>query len=493
MRARATFLASLTLMGCYALLAQTPVAFEQFFADKALRLDLCQVGDAREEFITLQRMHQEPTWPETRTALIDPFNNGRYTVKLYDIATNRLIYARGFDCMFGEYKTTTPALQGQKRVFQRSVRVPFPKYPALFVIEARDKKNIPHVLFSTTVDPNDYHIIRESGTTQAEVHEAHVVGAAERCVDFVFIAEGYTLAEREKFAADVDRFTGWLFATAPYAEYRDRINVRGLFLPSPESGMDEPRQGSFRRTLLNASFNAFDLDRYMLTEENWLLRSLAAQVSYEAIVVLVNSARYGGGGIYNDYCITTVDNPASKRVFLHELGHSFAGLADEYYASEVSYNEFYPAGVEPLEPNITAFLSPELLKWKELVSPGIALPTVWGKERLDSLQAERQKTLKAMTQELQKAAQAGARPDTQDKIRARYQKELKHLDREMENVRAQYAHLRDKVGVFEGAGYASKGLYRPMMYCLMISSPEDKFCVVCERAIARMIGYYCGD
>ncbi|MDZ7377892.1 MAG: M64 family metallo-endopeptidase [candidate division KSB1 bacterium] len=135
----------------------------------------------------------------------------------------------------------------------------------------------------------------------------------------------------------------------------------------------------------------------------------------------------------------------------------------------------------------------ELLKWKELVSPGIALPTVWGKERLDSLQAERQKTLKAMTQELQKAAQAGARPDTQDKIRARYQKELKHLDREMENVRAQYAHLRDKVGVFEGAGYASKGLYRPMMYCLMISSPEDKFCVVCERAIARMIGYYCGD
>ncbi len=491
MRIRFLAFVSLMLLGYSFGVAQTPVNFAQFFTDKALRLDLCQVGDAKEEFITLQRLHVEATWPETRTALIDPFDNGRYTVKLYNVASNCLIYARGFDCMFGEYKTTSPALQGQKRVFQRAVRVPLPKHPALLVIEGRDKKNIPHVLFTATLDPGDYHIIREAQVPLGEVYEAHVAGPPERCVDVLFIAEGYTAGDRDKFFADVQRLSGWLFDTPPYAEHRQRINVRGLFLPSPESGMDEPRQGSYKRTLLNASFNAFDLDRYMLTEENWLLRFLAAQVPYDAIVVIVNSPRYGGGGIYNDYCITTVDNAASKRVFLHELGHSFAGLADEYYASEVAYNDFYPPGVEPLEPNITAFLHPELLKWKDLVAPGIALPTDWGKERLDSLQAERQKTWRAMNQELQNAGQTDQA--AQEKIRARYQKVIKRLDGEMEKVRAEYAHLRDKVGLFEGAGYASKGLYRPMIYCLMISSPDDKFCAVCERAITRMIRYYCGD
>lgn len=472
---------------------QTQPDFDQFFVGKALRVELCQVGDAHEEFITVHRLCEEPTWPETRTQLLDPFNNGRYTVKLYDVASNRLIYSRGFDCMFGEYKTTTPALQNTKRVFQRALRVPYPKYSVLLVIEARDKKNIPHVLFTTSIDPNDYHIIRENPAGDAEVYEAHVVAPPQGAVDFVFVAEGYTAAEREKFKKDVDRFVGHLLATPPYAEHNDQISVRGLFKPSPESGMDEPRQGSFRRTAFNASFNAFDLDRYMLTEENWLLRATASQVPYDAIVVLVNSGRYGGGGIYNDYCITTVDNAASKRVFLHELGHSFAGLADEYYASEVAYNEFYPPGVEPLEPNITAFLVPDLLKWKDLVSPGLTLPTDWGKERLDSLFAERQKANRAMAQELEHASKSGASQAQMDKIRAKYRKTTTRLDSQIGEVRKQYAHLLDKVGVFEGAGYASKGLYRPMVYCLMISSPDDQFCKVCQRAIARMISYYSGE
>ncbi|MCR4440285.1 MAG: M64 family metallopeptidase [bacterium] len=469
---------------------QVAPTFEQFFIDKALRVELCQVGDAHEEFITVHRLCEEPTWPETRTQLLDPFNNGRYTVKLYDVASNCLIYSRGFDCMFGEYKTTTPALQHTKRVFQRALRVPYPKYPVLLAIEARDKQNAPDVLFTTFIDPNDYHIVRESAPGDAEVYEAHVVGPPQGAVDLVFVAEGYTAAERDKFTKDVDRFIGYLFATPPYAEHTDKINVRGLFKPSPESGMDEPRQGSFKRTAFNASFNAFDLDRYMLTEENWQLRATASQVPYDAIVVLVNSVRYGGGGIYNDYCITTVDNPASKRVFLHELGHSFAGLADEYYASEVAYNEFYPPGVEPLEPNITAFLNPELLKWKDLVSPGLPLPTDWGKERLDSLQAERQKANRAMAQELEHASKSGASQAQLDKIRAKYRKTTTRLDAQIEEVRKEHAHLRDKVGVFEGAGYASKGLYRPMVYCLMISSPDDQFCRVCQRAISRMISYY---
>lgn len=493
MRARLILLVSQVFIIASVGPGQAPVPFAQFFADRALRLELYQVGDAHEEFITVHRAYQEATWPETKTELLDPFNNGRYLVKLYDVASNRLIYSRGFDCMFGEYKTTTPALQHNKRVFQRALRVPFPKRRALLAVEARDRANIPHPVFTTPIDPDDYHLIRETCAGDAEVYEAHVVGPAERCVDFVFVAEGYTQADRDKFHEDVDRFTRHLLATAPYAEHSDRINVRGLFKPSIEAGMDEPRQSSFKHTAFNASFNAFDLDRYMLTEENWLLRATAAQVPYDAIVVLVNSSRYGGGGIYNDYCITTVDNPASKRVFLHELGHSFAGLADEYYASEVAYNEFYPPGVEPLEPNITAFLNPDMLKWKDLVSPGITLPTQYGKETIDSLQGERHKANRVMMEEMERLRQAGAGQAQVDKIRAKYRKLTSRLDEEIERVRAQYAHLRDKVGVFEGAGYACKGLYRPMIYCLMISSPDDQFCRVCQRAIARMIAYYCGE
>jgi hypothetical protein len=134
--------------------------------------------------------------------------------------------------------------------------------------------------------------------------------------------------------------------------------------------MDEPRQRAYRKTVLNASFNAFDLDRYMLIEEDHRMHEIAGQVPYDAIIVLVDSGRYGGGSIAFDYCVTTVDHSRSLEVFVHELGHSFGGLADEYYQSEVSYNEFYPKGVEPLEPNITALLDPANVKWKDLLSPG---------------------------------------------------------------------------------------------------------------------------
>ena len=137
-----------------------------------------------------------------------------------------------------------------------------------------------------------------------------------------------------------------LFAVEPYKSRQGAFSLHGVLRPSAERGMDEPRLGSFKATSLNASFDSFDLDRYMLTEEGRTVRAMAAQVPYDAIVILVNSSRYGGGGIYNDYCITTVDHQASPGVFVHEFGHSFAGLADEYYSADVAYNDFYPKGVE---------------------------------------------------------------------------------------------------------------------------------------------------
>jgi hypothetical protein len=469
---------------------QAQVPFDDFFTDRALRLDLFQAGDAKEEAVTLHQVCLEGAWPEPKTGLIPPFKYGRYVCSLYDVASNRLIFTRGFDTMFAEYKTTGPALAGVKRVFERSVRVPLPKRPALFVIEKRDKRHLLHPIFDQVIDPVDYHIIRETPSCGDTVFEVQQTGNPAGQVDFVFLAEGYTASEQAKFKSDLERMTAFLFSVEPYRSLKDRFNIRGVFRPSAEQGMDEPRQGVYRKTVLNASFNAFDLDRYMLIEEDHRMHEIAGQVPYDAIIVLVNSRRYGGGSIGLDYCVSTVDHPTSPQVLIHELGHSFAYLADEYYQAEVSYNDFYPKGIEPLEPNITALLDPANVKWKDLLAPGIGVPTEYGKEEIEALQAERLKNRQAQVQDVEEAKKREAPPKDIQRIEEKYRKEDASLAARIEAVRSRHSAVYDKVGVFEGAGYASRGLFRPMVYCLMISSPKNEFCLVCQRAIARMIDFY---
>jgi hypothetical protein len=476
-----------------AVLGSAQAPFDDFFLDQTLRIDLFQTGDAKEETLTVHQIYQEGTWPESRSGLISPFEYGRYVYKLYDIASNRLILSRGFDTMFAEYKTTSPALAGVQRVFQRSVRIPLPKRPVLFVVERRDKRHLLHPLFDQVIDPADYHIIRETPAAGDAVFETQISGDPHGKVDFVFLAEGYTAGERDKFKSDLDRMTQYLFSVEPYKSLKDRFNIRGVFRASAEQAMDEPRQHIYKKTVLNASFNAFDLDRYMLIEEDHKMHEIAGQVPYDAIIVLVNSKRYGGGSIGLDYCVSTVDHPTSPQVLIHELGHSFAYLADEYYQSEVSYNDFYPKGVEPLEANITALLNPSEVKWKDLLAPAIGVPTEYGKETIEALQAERRKNGQAQAKEVEDAKSRKASAKDIARIEEKYRKADAGLMAKIEAVRKKYADLEDKVGVFEGAGYASKGLFRPMIYCLMISSPKGEFCRVCQRAIARMIDFYSGE
>jgi len=469
---------------------QAAPSFDEFFVDKALRVDLNQSGDAKSESVAVRRMVEEPIWPESKAGLIPPFDYGRYVFKVYDAASNRLIFTRGFDTMFAEYKTTSPALAGTARVFERSVRFPLPKRPVLFVVEQRDRRNLLRPVFDRIIDPADYHIVREKPAPGDWVYEACLTGDPHDRVDFVFLAEGYVGADRDKFKSDVDRMTAALFTIEPYKSLRDRFNVRAVFRPSADRGMDEPRQRSYRKTVLGASFNAFDLDRYMLIEDDHLMHDLAAQVPHDVIAVLVNSPRYGGGSIALDYCVTTVDHPASAQVFVHELGHSFAYLADEYYESEVSYNDFYPKGIEPLEPNITALLDPARVKWADLLAPGIAVPTGYGKDRVEALQAGRRESRADRAKALEGAKKRKASGREIQEIEARFKAADQALTAKIEAVRREYASLADKVGVFEGAGYASKGLYRSMIHCLMIDNPKNEFCRVCQRAIARMIEFY---
>ncbi|MCI0494965.1 M64 family metallo-endopeptidase, partial [candidate division KSB1 bacterium] len=364
------------------------------------------------------------------------------------------------------------------------------KKPVLLVFERRNKKNILEPLYSIQIDPGDYHIYKEKIDPDILVIEALVNGDPHVKVDLAWIAEGYTAQEFDKFKKDVDRFMTALFEVEPYDRLKNRFNIYGVFRPSAESGVDQPREGIFKETIVNSSFNALDLDRYLLTEDNKSMQDIASVVPFDAIVIMVNSERYGGGGIYNFYGLSTVDNQLSENVFIHEFGHSFAGLGDENYASDVAYNDFYPKGVEPTDPNITALLDPENIKWKDLVSPGIAIPTKWGKEEIEALQAELQKNKKEMREQVAQLEKSGASKTKIEKIKVDFQKKSDEINKKIDQVKEQYSHLSDKVGAFEGAGYSANGLYRPMMNCLMFGNRERKFCKVCQRAIERMIEFY---
>lgn len=409
-----------------------PVVFDDYFHDKALRLDLYQCGDARELVTTLQSLTEEARWPENPKSLLTPFAYGKFRVKVRDAASDRLIYSKGFDSLFAEYATTKPALMGTKRVFQTTARIPLPKAAVTLTIERRNGDNSLSVVLTEQLLPSDIRIRREAKGSEDKAFDVQIQGSHHDCLDIVFLAEGYAESQADKFKSDVQKMSDALFAVAPYKASQDRINVRGVFRQSEESGTDLPHKGIFKNTALNSSFNTLDIDRYLLLDDNHRMHQMAASVPYDIIVVLVNTTTYGGGAICMDYCVCTTDSPQSQMVFVHELGHALAYLADEYVGN-VSYNDMYPDGIEPVEPNITRQLDPNQIKWKSLLTKDVVLPTL----------------------------------PTRGKRGERI------------------------VGAFEGGGYLSKGMYRPESSCWMGSiNPKEGFCVVCEDAIQKMIDTY---
>jgi hypothetical protein len=265
-----------------------------------------------------------------------------------------------------------------------------------------------------------------------------------------------------------------LLATEPFAARRKDINVRGLFVASRESGISDPRRGVWKSNALGSSFNSFDTDRYVLTYANRALREAAAQAPYDALIVLFNTRKYGGGGIFNLWATCAADTAVADYVFVHEFGHSFAGLADEYYSSQVSYEDFVPPGTEPWEPNVTALLDPAKLKWRDLVESATPLPTPWGKDAYDTKDLEYQ-------QRRAEIAKSGNDGDA-EKLMA----EVKASTTPILRGEKFFA----KVGAFEGAAYEAKGLYRPEVDCIMFTRNPKTFCKVCERAIGRVIDLY---
>jgi len=399
------------------------------FTSQSLRIDFVLSGDAFNTQASIFEMKKEAFWGGSPINQ-DRFDYGEFKVIVSDTLEKEIYYSRGFCTLFEEWQTTTEAQSIQKSFFQ-TVNVPFPKEQIKFSILKRNEKNQFTELFKTQINPKDYGIIKYAKSkvsTQKYIDN----GTPDECVDLVFIGDGYTENEINKYHDDVKRMTDHLFTQAPFNKYKDKFNIWIVDAISEDSGMTDPRRNIWKNTALKASFNTLDSDRYLESTHTFLIRDYAGLVPYDQIYIIANTKKYGGGGIYNHFSLTSVDHENSLPVFVHEFGHSFAGLGDEYFTSSTSYNDFYNLNNEPWQPNLTTRIAFDK-KWADMVSEKTPIPTP-AKEK-----------------------------------------------------------YFNTVGVFEGGGYVAKGVYRPYYDCRMKSNEAEAFCPVCQKAITEMILFLIGE
>lgn len=400
--------------------------FERYFTTKSLRIDFALSGDSKSQAAAIQQFREEPQWAGPRKNLIDPFGYGGYQVKIYDKASGKLIYSRGFNTLFEEWRTTEQAKR-ERQSWSNSISIPYPQSDVVIEILARDKADMQfHTMLKQELDPSSIFIDR-GPLKRNRITKLQYKGDPSSKVDLVFLAEGYTEAEQEKFANDAKRFAEALFNTPPFDSCREEFNIWAVGSISEESGTDISGKGIFKNTALNSGYYTFGVDRYLTTPDMKSIRDAVWETPCDAIFILVNTDSYGGGGMYNFYAMGTSDNKQTPVLFTHEFGHSFAGLADEYFTSEVAYQDFYNIKLEPWEPNITTLIDFDS-KWKDLLPASTPIPTPLDEEH------------------------------------------------------------KDAIGVFEGGGYMSKGIYRPMDHCMM--RDYAPFCPACSRAILRMVDYF---
>jgi hypothetical protein len=410
-----------------ALVATSTAQFGKFFKNRTLRFDYYHSGSVEAEYVMPDEMILEGKWAGPRKNLIDPFDYGASKIMVFDSLSNKLIFTRGFSSLFIEYQATEEA-KSQCGNFPESILMPLPKKTVRLEYYSRGKDMAWVKRYEAFINPRKDELKTKTGNAYPSERIIHA-GRPKKKLDLVIIPEGYTEAEMPKFLDDCSRFTGYLFETDPYGQFIKKINIRAVIAPSVESGTDIPGDTISKSTLLNSSFYTFGSDRYLMTSDFKKVRDVASCVPYDQIIILVNHPRYGGGGIYNFYAISTVDNENSGFVFTHEFGHSFAGLGDEYSGSGSATEEVYARDKEPWEPNITTLVNFDA-KWKDILPADTPVPT----------------------------------PDNDE--------------------------WKGKTGVFEGAGYMEKGVYRPYIDCSMNVVRFNNFCPVCQRAIVRMIEFY---
>lgn len=401
------------------------VDFNKYFVDKQLRIDYTRSGNAYKSDIYIFQYKLEPYWGGPKGNLVDTFNYGEFRVQVFDKTSGILIFSKTFSTLFGEWQATSEATQVNRSFFE-TVNMPFPKNNVIVKFQKSTRLNNYEDELNVEINPKDL-VIRQGLNYKFKVVDILNNGTTESKVDLVFLAEGYTIKEEKKFMNDAKKFADYLFSYEPFKSQKENFNIRAIFSFSTESGTDIPQNGIWANTLMNSSFNTFGTDRYLTTLDSRNVYDIAALAPYDQVCILVNTKKYGGGGFYNFFNLTSAQNEYSKEIFVHEFGHSFGGLADEYYDNNDAFDTLYNLNVEPREPNITTLKSFDK-KWKDIVDKNTPIPTP----------AEENNT----------------------------------------NI----------VGAFEGGGYQAKGIYRPVQYCLMKELRSD-FCPVCSRAIVRMIDF----
>ena len=404
--------------------------------EKTLRVDYVFSGTDKATEISLERLYSFDGWAG-RTVNLDRVPvKGNGQISMTDVATGKVIYMQSFSTLFQEWKTTEEATKLRK-AFENTFLLPMPSAKAAVKVELYDFFGNVCASLNHIVDPSDI-LIKRMKPEPAPHRYLLKSGSPQEKIDVAIVAEGYTKEEAEQFYKDAQVAVDAILAHEPFGKYRDRFNFVAIALESKDSGVSVPREGLWKDTAVGSNYDTFYSDRYLTTSCVWKMHDALCGIPYEHLVILANTDTYGGGGIYNSYTLTTALHKDFKPVVVHEFGHSFAGLADEYYYDDQFVEYYYPES-EPWEQNITTLFDFES-KWDDMLPKIIQIPTpvegnVWEKIK------------------------AGTKPES-------------------------------IVGVYEGAGYQSKGVYRPYPDCRMKTNAAESFCPVCQRAIARIIEFY---
>ena len=421
-----TFLTVMSLLATVLLGAQ----------EKTLRVDYVFSGTDKATEISLERLYSFDGWAG-RTVNLDKVPvKGNGQISMTDLETGNVIFMQSFSTLFQEWKTTEEATRLRK-AFENTFLLPMPSAKAAVKVELYDFFGNVCASLNHIVDPSDI-LIRHIVPDPAPHRYLLKSGSPQDKIDVAIVAEGYTSEEADQFYRDAQVAMEAILAHEPFKAYRDRFNFVAIALESQDSGVSVPREGVWKNTAVGSNYDTFYSDRYLTTSCVWKMHDALCGVPYEHLVILANTETYGGGGIYNSYTLTTALHKDFKPVVVHEFGHSFAGLADEYYYDDQFVEYYYPDS-EPWEQNITT-LYDFSSKWDDMLPKFIQIPTpvegnVW------------------------KRIGEGEKPDA-------------------------------IIGVYEGAGYQSKGVYRPYPDCRMKTNAAESFCPVCQRAIARIIEFY---
>lgn len=411
------------------------VAAGLYAQDKTLRVDYIFSGTDKATEISLERLYSFDGWAGRRTNTDSVPVKGNGQISMVDAVTGEVIYMHSFSTLFQEWKTTEEAVSLRK-AFENTFLLPMPASRSIVKVELYDFFGNVCASLKHVVDPED--ILIRHMNPEPPVHRYLLKnGSPQEKIDVAIVAEGYTADEMDSFYEHAQTAVDAILAHAPFGEYKDRFNFIAVALESEDSGVSVPREGLWKNTAVGSNYDTFYMDRYLTTSCVWKMHDALCGIPYEHLVILANTDTYGGGGIYNSYTLTTALHKDFRPVVVHEFGHSFAGLADEYYYDD-QFVEYYYSESEPWEQNITT-LYDFASKWDDMLPKVVTIPTpvdgnVWEKIRNG-------------------------------------------------------ATMESQIGVYEGAGYQSKGVYRPYPDCRMKTNAADAFCPVCQRAIARMIEF----